>query len=343
MSANNIAQVLTRNINLLSAQRPLFINLTDEGFISTYLEQYADSKVSCFTSNYQIYNDHKKNKGYQSFFGAYYQEEETHDLIIISYPKSKAELPMLLAMLNTHVDHEARIVMVGEKTSGINSSQKVVEPYLNHYNKQDSARHCMLFSGMYQKTDKTFVLEEWFNNYSLEIGDTTLDIAALPGVFSQKKLDIGTKILLNHLPENITGKVLDFGCGAGVIGCYLAKKYHNVTLSLVDVSALALASSEKTLSLNNITAEVLPCNSMLGVSGSFDYVITNPPFHQGIKTNYQATESFLAGINKHIDPKGNLIVVANSFLNYKPIMKENFKQTKERIKKDGFTIYLCEK
>lgn len=343
MSANNIAQVLNRNINSLAAKQPLFINLTDVSFISNYLEQYADSKVSCFTSNYQLYHAHNQHKNYQSFFGAHYQNNITHDLVVISYPKSKAELPMLLAMINEYVEQNTRIIIVGEKASGINSSQKIVLPYLTYYTKQDSARHCMLFSGIYQKTDKKFALDEWFNNYVLSIANISVNIAALPGVFSQKKIDIGTSVLLNNLPEKITGNLLDFGCGAGVIGCYLAKKYNNLNLSLADVSALALASTKKTLLLNNINADVIPCNSLLGIDGTFNCVITNPPFHQGIKTNYQVTESFLAGINQKITPKGCLIVVANSFLNYQPIMKNNFKRVKEVIKKDGFTVYSCDK
>ncbi len=57
------------------------------------------------------------------------------------------------------------------------------------------------------------------------MSNVTLTVASLPGVFSQKKLDVGTALLLNNLPEVMQGKVLDFGCGAGgVISCFIGKK-----------------------------------------------------------------------------------------------------------------------
>jgi 16S rRNA (guanine1207-N2)-methyltransferase len=44
------------------------------------------------------------------------------------------------------------------------------------------------------------------------------------GVFSKKGLDFGTRSLLESLPEDIHGNVLDFGCGYGPIGIFVKKK-----------------------------------------------------------------------------------------------------------------------
>lgn len=342
MSENNINQILIRNLANLKSNRPLFINLTADSFIQDYLLTYPDSQLTTFNSNFQAFQQHQKNSIYQSYFDATYQNEITHDLVIIQYPKAKAELSFILAMLESSLDDSAMIVIVGEKNSGINSSKKTIESYLVRYQKNDSARHCMLFSGQYQKSGKSFALNDWFNEYTIDIAGTSIKVATLPGVFSQKKLDIGTRVLLENLPNIKPKKLLDFGCGAGVIASYIAKQQTDVVmLTLADVSALALSSAQRTLAMNNLTGEVIATDGLSHISGHFDVVITNPPFHQGLKTNYHATESFLADIDKKIGKNGELIVVANNFLTYKPIMNKSFNKVNEVTNQQGFIVYHC--
>ena len=341
MSANNISQLLIRNINLLKSQHVLLINLTADIFIDTFLNTYPESNITSFNSDFQLYNQHKTDSRYHSVFDAVYQTETLHDLVIIQYPKAKAELTFILAMLVNAVTKNANIIIVGEKNSGINSSSKALEEYLQHYQKQDSARHCMLFSGIYIESKAAFNIADWFTEYTITIDSTAIKVAALPGVFSQKKLDIGTKVLLENLPKIGEGKLLDFGCGAGIIGCFVGKKNPAMALTLVDVSALALRSAEKTLALNGLTGQVVATDSMSHIADNFDVVITNPPFHQGLKTNYQATEAFLVGISKHINKQGELIVVANNFLSYRPIMEKSFKKIIDLTNQQGFLVYHC--
>jgi 16S rRNA (guanine1207-N2)-methyltransferase len=166
-------------------------------------------------------------------------------------------------------------------------------------------------------------------------------VVALPGVFSQNGLDIGTQVLLENLPKKITGELLDFGCGAGVIASYLGKVFPEIKLHLLDVSALALYSAQATLKLNNLTGHVFPSDSLSDLKGKYDYIISNPPFHQGLKTNYQATETFLSKIKPHLKPKGQVTVVANSFLRYQPIMEEAIGRTQVLAKQKGFSLYHC--
>ena len=70
------------------------------------------------------------------------------------------------------------------------------------------------------------------------------------------------------MPETITGKVLDFGCGAGVIAAYIGTIHPKTTLSLVDVSALALHSAQTTLTLNQLTGEYIASNSLSQVKAA---------------------------------------------------------------------------
>ena len=348
MSMSNINQVLLRNIEALSATTPLFINLMEDGFITQYIHDYPNANITCYNTNFIDYlaiNDKHKNK-LNTVFSSEYKNEVKHDLVVINFPKSKDELAFTLAMIAPYLLSDAKIILVGEKKGGVQSSPKLTLHFLNSCQKIDAARHCLLFGGIHKTKEgesDAFNIDDWYKNYQINISGITLTIASLPGVFSQKKLDVGTAMLLGNLPNNMQGKVLDFGCGAGVISCFIGKKFANTDLSLLDVSALAIASAKKTLLLNGLTGNVFASNSLSNVSENYQHIVSNPPFHQGTKTSYQATEDFLRGIKKHLvsnkNNKSNITIVANSFLQYLPIMQQHIGKTETIARKQGFSIY----
>ncbi|MCC3264130.1 methyltransferase, partial [Paenibacillus polymyxa] len=79
-----------------------------------------------------------------------------------------------------------------------------------------------------------------------------LTIKTLPGVFSRDALDTGSKLLLSTLTPHPKGKVLDVGCGAGVLSTVLASHSPKVRLTLCDVSAPAVEASRATLAANGV-------------------------------------------------------------------------------------------
>ncbi len=343
MSLSNISQVLLRNSELLSASTPLFVNLMNDGFIESYLTANPDANINCYNTNYIDYLaiSNQKNNKVSTYFTSEYTSEIKHDLVIINFPKSKDELAFTLAMIAPHLLTEAKIILVGEKKGGVQSTPKLTQHFLNTCQKVDAARHCLVFAGIanIESINKPFNIEDWFKNYQINVNSIELTIASLPGVFSQKKLDVGTALLLDNLPKEMQDKVLDFGCGAGVISCFIGKKHTDTKLYLLDVNALALASAKKTLSLNSLIGEVFASNSLSEVNENYQHIVSNPPFHQGTKTNYEATECFLRGIKAHMSAKANITIVANSFLQYSSIMKQYIGATQTLTNQQGFSIY----
>lgn len=350
MSLSNPSQVLLRNSELLIAKTPLLINLPEDGFIDAYVELHKPDSINCFNTNFIDYQAitkkhcHTAKKEIQATFASTYQTKTCHDLVIIAFPKSKAELTFTLAMIAHCVSATTKILLVGEKKGGIQSAPKLTKEVLLSCQKVDAARHCLLFAGLFipEKLIEIFNLQDWFKKYQITVEGIELTIASLPGVFSQQKLDVGTALLLSNLPEKMAGKVLDFGCGAGVISCFIGKKFSVTKLSLLDVSALALTSAQESLALNGLLGQVFPSNSLSDVNEQYQHVVSNPPFHQGVKTHYQASEDFLAGINKRLNKQGKITIVANSFLRYRPIMQAHIGDTRVITKEKGFTIYQAQ-
>jgi len=345
---SNISQVLLRNNELLSAKTPLFINLMEDGFITHYLENYPKAKITCYNTNFIDYlaiNEKYKDL-IKTVFSSEYKNDVKHDLVVINFPKSKDELAFTLAMIAPYLITDAKIMLVGEKKGGVQSSPKLTQHFLTSCQKIDAARHCLLFGGIVKTNESennTFTIDDWYKKYQINVSGIELTIASLPGVFSQKKLDVGTALLLENLPKSMQGKVLDFGCGAGVISCFIGKKFTNTDLSLLDVSALAIASAKRTLLLNGLTGNVFASNSLSNVDESYQHIVSNPPFHQGTKTSYQATEDFLRGIKKHLiatkQKNSDITIVANSFLQYLPIMQQHIGNSRTIASKQGFNIY----
>ncbi|ALO36008.1 16S rRNA methyltransferase [Colwellia sp. MT41] len=350
MSLSNPSQVLLRNSELLLAKAPLLINLPEDGFIDAYIELHQPNSINCFNTNFIDYQAITKKHGHtaknkvQATFASTYQTKMCHDLVIIAFPKSKVELAFTLATIAHCINDTTKILLVGEKKGGIQSAPKLTKELLTCCQKVDAARHCLLFVGLFQpeKLSAVFKEQDWFKKYHITVDGIELTIASLPGVFSQQKLDVGTALLLSNLPEKMAGKVLDFGCGAGVISCFIGKKFIDTKLSLLDVSALALTSAQESLALNGLSAQVFPSNGLADVSEQYKHVVSNPPFHQGVKTHYQASEDFLAGINKQLYKQGCITIVANSFLRYQAIMQTYIGHTRVIAKDKGFTIYQAQ-
>ena len=343
MSMSNISQVLLRNSELLSANTPLFINLTADGFIESYLTENPNTNICCYNTNFIDYLaiGNKHSAKVMSSFTSEYKSDLKHDLVIINFPKSKDELAFTLAMIAPYMLDDAKIILVGEKKGGVQSSPKLTQHFLTSCQKIDAARHCLVYAGTVkpESLNKDFKLDDWFKSYQINVDNIALTIASLPGVFSQNKLDVGTALLLDNLPDSMQGKVLDFGCGAGVISCLIGKKFPKTQLSLLDVSALAITSARKTLKLNGLSGDVFASNSLSKVNGTFQHIISNPPFHQGTKTHYQATETFLRDIIFHMKSTSDITIVANSFLKYLPIMQQQISSTRPIINKQGFTVF----
>ncbi len=175
------------------------------------------------------------------------------------------------------------IFVVGENRSGVRSAEQMLAEYAP-LNKVDSARRCGLYHGRLEK-QPTFDADAFWGEYTLD----NLTIKTLPGVFSRDGLDVGSQLLLSTLEPHTKGKVLDVGCGAGVLAAALASHSPKVRLTLCDVSARRLKPAARRLPPTARLAMCLPATSS-EVNGRFDMIISNPPFHDGLQTSLEAAQ-----------------------------------------------------
>ena len=331
------SEVVIRQHEYLS-DRVLLANAPTDDLLSNLGN---DIETQVWTWNFNEYQ-YFQNQQANVHFGVDVPESP-FDQAIIFVPKSKELLNYLLHNIVSRLSEGASIFLVGEKKAGVERAAKQLQPFGKSI-KLDSARHCQMWQLTLDKTVQAKSLADWAQQYTVSTPNGDLTICALPGVFSQNRLDVGTAVLLPYLSQVTSGKIADFGCGAGVISAYLAKLNPKNRIFAMDVDAFALESTRMTFAQNKLAPEQLEIKAVSGIEDAplfLHAIVSNPPFHQGIKTDYNASENLCKTSRRHLKSGGELWIVANRFLNYPILIEQNFGQCTTKADQQGFKVLFA--
>lgn len=154
------------------------------------------------------------------------------------------------------------------------------------------------------------------------------------GVFSKGEVDTGTRLLLEALPEEMSGEILDLGCGWGVIGISIAKKWPGTRVTMADVNTRALDLSRENAKRNGAEVTCVESDGMAELAEkTFDAVVTNPPIRAGKQVIYR----MFADAAARLKPGGALYLVIRKQQGAESCMKylQTIYDTVEKLDKSG--------
>lgn len=143
-----------------------------------------------------------------------------------------------------------------------------------------------------------------------------------PGVFSHRSLDGGARALMNTMVVRDGDRVLDMGCGSGVVAFAAALRANRVAVVALDSHARAVECTLKGAALNSLDNVAVLMNSEGEVPDpkTFDLVLGNPPYY----SDYRIAEVFLQAARRALKPGGKVLAVAKSYAWYETRMPELF-------------------
>ncbi|MFJ6700171.1 methyltransferase [Streptomyces sp. NPDC091272] len=273
---------------------------------------------------------------------------ERVDVLLIRVPKSLALLEDQLHRLAPGI-HEGTVVigtgMVKEiHTSTLRLFERIVGPTRTSLAVKKAR---LIFCTPGSPPDRGG--DPWPLTYTLDAdagAGAGLTVTNHAGIFCAERLDIGTRFFLQHLPQRAdVTRILDLGCGNGVVGTAAALTHPGAHVCFVDESFQAVASARATYRANlpgegpdltegsselssvagrdrtgsrpGGTAEFAVGDAAAGLPAeSFDLVLNNPPFHSHQATTDATARRMFAGARDVLRPGGELWVVGNRHLGY---------------------------
>ncbi len=256
------------------------------------------------------------------------------DVIIMPLPKIKRMLHWQLYSIAAHY-FDVPVIAV-DKTNNIHSSTlKLFEQYLGETaTSRAQKKHRLIFAN--PKNQSQTIQKSVKKSIHWSIPDYDLTLSNLPNVYSGEKLDLGARLLLEHLPTPSTeqANVVDLGCGNGVIGVRYKQLYPATEVYFVDESYMATESAKLNCAenlTNNNGCHFITNNCLDGFkSNTADIVLCNPPFHQhNAITDHIAWQMFNDAYS-HLKIGGRLRVIGNRHLNYHTKLAKIFGQSQLR-------------
>lgn len=174
-------------------------------------------------------------------------------------------------------------------------------------------------------------------------GGRAVTVCAHGGAFAGTSVDIGTRFLLGFLDQMApdAATALDLGCGTGVLAVSLALARPGLWVTATDESFAAVTSARATAEANGVAdrVTVLRADAAAGVpDASIDLVVLNPPFHVGAAVHPGLARRLFADAARVLRPGGELWVVWNSHLMYRPTLEQVVGPTRQAGRNAKFTV-----
>jgi 16S rRNA G1207 methylase RsmC len=157
-----------------------------------------------------------------------------------------------------------------------------------------------------------------------------------PGVFSHRHVDAGARRLMDEMQIESGARVLDIGCGAGVVALAAACSADGAMVHAVDSNARAVQCTQRGAELNGLTNLTTELNSNGGYmgAGSYDLALANPPYY----ASFRIARHFLVAGREALRVGGTVLVVTKRPDWYQEHVKQWYDEVKITERKGYYLV-----
>ncbi|MFT4621639.1 MAG: 16S rRNA (guanine1207-N2)-methyltransferase [Myxococcota bacterium] len=258
------------------------------------------------------------------------------ELAVVRLPKARRALEMVLHIAAARLVPGGRLLLAGGNDEGAKSAGGTLSRVYGTVVKAGARKHCRVWRGSDPIDAPRGDRSQWAER--VEAGG--MSWLSWPGLFAHGRLDGGTALLLRAIPRLEPGaRVLDFGCGAGVIGLSVANRQPAVAYEGVDVDALAIAAAADNVPGGRFTlSDGLPPHTGDG----YDLIVSNPPLHTGVSRDARPLGDLLIGAPKRLAPKGVLLLVTQKGVALSKPLEAGFQRVDLAAERGGFRVWRAQ-
>lgn len=164
-----------------------------------------------------------------------------------------------------------------------------------------------------------------------------LEAWSQPGVFAWDRIDGGSALLAETLPP-MKGAGADLGCGYGALATVVLRSPTVTSLKLVDLDRRAIEAAGRNIE-DPRAAFAWADARTLEETGDLDFVVMNPPFHDGGAEDRRLGQTFIRKAAGLLRRGGTLWLVANRHLPYEAELTAAFSRVTPRGEGAGYKLF----
>lgn len=269
--------------------------------------------------------------------------KEKPDLILLSLPKQQTETQYLIATYISVLCETGMLICSADNKSGGSRLKKTLE-VLGLEPEQIISKNKCKTAVMRRPQSLSPAIEQALQDGAEQ---SVLDqrYMSQPGIYGWNKVDKGSEILAQFIPDDLKGHGADFGCGYGYLSIETLRKNPKLKhWSALDADSRAIKTCVQNLFSFDLPKEMHWQDlRQASKTKQFDVIVMNPPFHEGKASDQDIGRDFIKNAATALKPRGALYMVANNQLNYEQTLEQHFYRTEKLYEGQGFKVYKAQK